>query len=325
MNQKISKAVDLAVALARRLGDKAPESPTDKLLPLQVSVSGGRTSMYMAAKLKRKWQGLRELIFIFANTSKEDDRTLDFIEQCDQHFGLGIVWVEAVVNQKHGKGVGYRVVNHATAARDGSVFEAVMAKHGLPNQTFQSCTREMKARTIRAYMRDRLGKKAKYETAIGIRSDETFRINWVSAALSRTIYPLATEWPVTSLQIRKFWAAMPFDLQLKDYEGNCDLCWKKSKRKKATILLERPEVADWWVEMEEKYSGLLKKEEVARGVTAARTMHRDYETTLDLLDYAKSGEFKRAVDLYEKHLKEVGYTMFDSELDAETACFCGVD
>ena len=49
----------------------------------------------------------------------------------------------------------------------------------------------------------------------------------------------------------RFWSAQPFDLNLKTYEGNCDLCIKKSEKKVLTILAENPGIEEWW-EAEEK-------------------------------------------------------------------------
>ena len=85
-----------------------------------------------------------------------------------------------------------------------------------------------------------------YHTAIGIRADETHRINWESAKRHKYIYPLAVDFRVDSKYIRKFWSNQDFDLNLKDYEGNCDMCWKKSKRKLYTLIQDRPELIEWF-------------------------------------------------------------------------------
>jgi hypothetical protein len=41
--------------------------------------------------------------------------------------------------------------------------------------------------------------------------------------------------------VREFFGASRIDLGLKDYEGNCDLCFKKSLKKRLTIIKENPE------------------------------------------------------------------------------------
>lgn len=70
-------------------------SQTEKPV-LQVNVSGGRTSAFMAKRIKDQWSDLFQLIFLFSNTSFEDPRTLDFVDAVDRNFGLGLIWLEAV-------------------------------------------------------------------------------------------------------------------------------------------------------------------------------------------------------------------------------------
>lgn len=59
--------------------------------------------------------------------------------------------------------------------------------------------------------------------------------------------------PTTKLDVNKFWLEQDFRLNIKSYEGNCDLCFKKSDRKLLTILKENPDSADWWHLMAAKY------------------------------------------------------------------------
>jgi hypothetical protein len=33
---------------------------------------------------------------VFANTGQEREETLEFVKQCDDHFGFGTVWIEGV-------------------------------------------------------------------------------------------------------------------------------------------------------------------------------------------------------------------------------------
>lgn len=61
-----------------------------------VCFSGGRTSAFMSKMIKES--GIADCVYVFANTGQERNETLDFVNQCDQRFGLGVVWVEAVVN-----------------------------------------------------------------------------------------------------------------------------------------------------------------------------------------------------------------------------------
>jgi hypothetical protein len=41
-----------------------------------------------------------------------------------------------------------------------------------------------------------------------------------------------------------------FDLGLRDYEGNCDLCMLKSKGAKKRLIRDNPGMGDWWAERE---------------------------------------------------------------------------
>lgn len=212
------------------------------------SFSGGRTSAFMAHLLLQK-HSKDDLLFVFANTGKENPETLDFVNECDTRWNLGVVWLEALVLPEKGKGTTYRIVDYKTASRNGEPFSAVNEKYGIPNQNFPHCTRELKEVPIRKYVQDVCGKD--YQMAIGIRADERARLNLLRAEKEQWVYPLAFDEPTTKQMVRAFWKTQPFDLQLEDYMGNCDLCWKKSQKKRLKILNERPELGDWW-ESEEK-------------------------------------------------------------------------
>ena len=67
----------------------------DKLL---VSVSGGKTSGYMAEMIKRLYSEKYEILYIFANTGEENEATLQFLDTMDKAFNLDLVWLEAVVH-----------------------------------------------------------------------------------------------------------------------------------------------------------------------------------------------------------------------------------
>lgn len=120
---------------------------------LFVSFSGGRTSAYMTKRLldERRWT--HDVRVLFANTGQENEKTLEFVRDCDRHFGFGTIWLEAVTDPKKGNGVRAKRVKFRTAARDGEPFEAAIAKHGIPNRNFPHCTRETKTRPMRAWLR----------------------------------------------------------------------------------------------------------------------------------------------------------------------------
>jgi hypothetical protein len=273
--------------------------------PLLISFSGGRTSAAMAKYLKDKYEGKRDMLFVFANTGKERPETLDFINECDKRWSLGVVWIEAEVQKDKGAGTLYKIVSYDTADRKGVIFESMIAKYGIPNKAQPHCTRDLKIVPIHKLAKDILGKD--YETAIGIRIDEVHRINWEKAKDKQYIYPLATELKATSQSIRKFWDGQDFDLQLKDYEGNCDMCWKKSERKLLTMILETPSLIDWWVDMETKYGG-----------DENYSFFRANKSGLDLIELSKQ-PFRKSVDLWD--LSQQAPKMF-TDLDIEFDCFC---
>ncbi len=58
-----------------------------------------------------------------------------------------------------------------------------------------------------------------------------------------------------------FWAAQPFDLQLKPYEGNCTLCFLKHPAKRERIAKDRPDLLAWWVEQERRTGQFFRQDQ----------------------------------------------------------------
>lgn len=275
----------------------------DNKQPLLVSFSGGRTSAFMTKLLIEmpKYQK-GNLLIVYANTGKENEATLEFVNECDKRWNLGITWLEADVNPEKGKGTNYKIVDFITASRKGEPFEDVISKYGLPSKLYRHCTRELKEVPIHKFAKDILG--SDYLTAIGIRADEKHRIG----SKPKYIYPLA-EMGFTEEIIRNWWDKQDFDLQLKDYEGNCDLCFLKSQRKKLTLISENPNITDWWNEMERKYSSEYQEK---------FDMIRD-KSIQELVEMAKE-PFRKALDKHELN-KQQG-NLFQAEMDVEYDCFC---
>lgn len=223
---------------------------TNRLL---ISFSGGETSAYMTWWIMQNWRArYDDILVVFANTGQENEQTLEFIKRCDDHFGFGTVWIEAV--QYHGarKSAGFRVVTFETASRDGAPFEDAIRKYGIPNSRAKDCTRNLKQRPIEAFARAQGWETGSYDLAIGIRADEIDRMSPYQQQ-RRIVYPLISGQPMTKPKINTWWAAQPFRLALKGYQGNCKWCWKKSFRKHFTIISETPEVYDFPRRMEAQY------------------------------------------------------------------------
>jgi len=139
-----------------------------------VSFSGGETSGNMCKWLLDNYGHLYYFVFVFANTGREHEETLIFVDKCDREFGLQLVWIEAVTSPIKGMGTKHKIVNFKTACRDGSVFEDFIKKEGIPNTSRQHCTTRLKTRPIRHWMKQEGLINCK--TAIGMRSDEKQRI-----------------------------------------------------------------------------------------------------------------------------------------------------
>jgi 3'-phosphoadenosine 5'-phosphosulfate sulfotransferase (PAPS reductase)/FAD synthetase len=260
-----------------------------------VSFSGGRTSGFMGRLLQVSpiYKDYKK-VFIYANTGKEHEETLQFIKDCDDNFGFNTVWVEADITQERGVGPKCKVVDFETATRIDQYgpFDALVQKLGIPNPAKSGhCTRDIKNTPINKFMTGVLGyKKKEYITAIGIRGDEPKRLTDRDDAF----YPLADPFNIDELAVRQWWKQQTFDLQLPDYKGNCNLCFKKSERKMLTCMAEEPEQADWWIEQEESAKlipgkdGVPKKHRFSRAGTPAK----------ELLERAIAGDFDPIKDKF---------------------------
>ena len=271
---------------------------------LVISFSGGRTSAFMTKFIMehKKYKDFNKIV-VFANTGKEKEETLEFVNECDKSWGFNVVWVEADVIPEKGVGTNFKIVDFKTAARNGEPFEDVIRKYRLPTIIGSHCTRDLKLAPINKYLKS-LNLEGDVYTAIGIRYDERNRMS-NTAEEKKIIYPLIEDIKIDSSFIRKWWSTQTFDLKLKDYEGNCDLCFKKSINKRLTLIKENPSIADWWQEMENKYSD----DVVPRF---------DLRTNLSinqLIEMAKK-PFKSVEDMHELNNKQI--SLFDVSID----CLC---
>lgn len=229
-------------------------------MDIVVSVSGGRTSGFMAGWLKKHYKD-GDLKFVFANTGLEHENTLIFVDKLDKYFNLDLQWLEADVQPKKGDGTRFKKVCFDTASRNGKPFEDVIEKYGIPSVAFPHCTRELKVAPIDAWARE----NAKgWHKAIGIRIDEIDRMA-ADAKKRKIIYPLISMVKANKPMVLDFWAKMPFDLDLEEHYGNCVTCYKKTDRKLFTILKETPEWFDFFERMEKEhgYSKIAGKEKQA--------------------------------------------------------------
>jgi 3'-phosphoadenosine 5'-phosphosulfate sulfotransferase (PAPS reductase)/FAD synthetase len=279
------------------------------------ATSAGLTSVMMAVKMK-EWYPGANVVNVFLNTSKEDIRSLEFMNECDKYYGLNLVYLEAVFHEK-GKGTTYRTTSFENLYKNGEIFEQGIKKYGIPSRVNKWCNREMKVIPMNKYANDLFGKN-NWSLAIGIRIDEMDRIS-ESYKTNNIFYP-PFENKINKHERNKFWKDEPIKLNIKGYEGNCDLCFEKSKRKKLTIAVENPNKLIWWDEMEKKYSLVEiegKKQYNKMVLNGGSYFGRMNESIQQLIEEAKN-PFSKATDeyIYESD-------MFDFESDCGRSCSLG--
>ena len=238
-------------------------NPYEITEPTCISFSGGRTSAFMLHKVLLNGGGQlpSQAKVIFANTGKEEEATLKFVDECSKRWNVPISWLEyAEVDGEHS----FKVVDYQTASRNGEPFEQII-KHfnnALPNGRARYCSANLKTRTFYRYLKS-IGWE-EWESFLGIRADEPkrvvkFRANPNPEGKHETVYlPLAQD-NISSKDVSNFWKAQDFDLGLpningKTMHGNCDLCMLKPKAQILSLIQEKPERALWWIKQEEEAS-----------------------------------------------------------------------
>lgn len=267
--------------------------------PTCISFSGGRTSAYMLWRVLQENGGKLpdDAIVCFANTGKEDEATLRFVQKCSDEWDAPITWLEYIPDAP-----GYRIVSFETASRHGEPFEQVIRKKNyLPNAVTRFCTIELKIRPMAKYLVDLGMAETKSEgenmSMIGIRADEPRRAAKIS---DKSRIPLFFA-GVTKEDVGAFWRSQHFDLELPNINGvtmhgNCDLCFMKCASQILSLIAERPERAVWWAKMES--TTLASRPDGAR----FRNDRPSYQQMLTFTEQQRS--------------------MFDDDNDG-VACFCG--
>lgn len=218
--------------------------------PTCISFSGGRTSAYMLWRYINDNNGLPDNAYIcFSNTGKEQEETLKFVNDCSLHWGVEIIWLEFDDSESK-----FKIVDFESASRNGEPFEKLIKKRKyLPNPVARFCTGELKILTIERYFKS-LG-ILEFETAVGIRADESRR----AAKMKDKLTPLIHA-NVTQKTVQDFWKINSFDLGLNFNNGitplgNCDLCFLKGGSQIVSLISDKPERAVWWAKMESDIGG----------------------------------------------------------------------
>lgn len=213
--------------------------------PACINFSGGRTSAYMLRQIQLA--GSLEdpsVVPVFADTGKERPETYKFILQFELEFGVDV-----------------KVVRYPSPV-DQTPFEAMIRKERyLPNPKQRICTDRLKIIPAEKFFKKQFGDE--YQNVLGIRADEQHRaakirrnpLGW------RSTFPLL-EAGVTKQVVRAKSRAQSFDLELQDWEGNCDLCFMKGSVKRARIVRDSPERAQWWIDMEKLVGARFRKDSI---------------------------------------------------------------
>jgi len=234
--------------------------------PACIALSGGRTSAYMLVKILDAHNGILPdyVQVLFANTGKEMPETLAFVNDCGKELGVKITWLElAKMTDVSDEGERtkfkreFKVVDFESASRNGEPFEILINAMGMiPNAVMRSCTGNLKIRVMVTYLKS-IGYESPWMQYVGIRGDEQRRAKKIHGRTEEgheTFCPLWVD-GVTAKEVGDFWSSMPWDLNLPNNNGvtdwgNCDLCFLKGKTKRASIIRERPDLADWWIKIE---------------------------------------------------------------------------
>lgn len=266
--------------------------------PTCISFSGGRTSGYMLYKiLEAHNMSLPSDAYVcFANTGKEEEATLRFIDRCSKEWNVDIHWLEYTNDEPN-----FKRVTFETANRTGKPFEELVNRRKyLPNPVTRYCTSQLKIRVINQYLRS-IGWEdhSENEDWMGIRADEPRRVAKIK---DRSRVPLAVM-GVTSADIHDFWKNSHFDLELpiingKTMHGNCDLCFLKPLAQIVSLIQEKPEKAIWWAKMEKLGSEISSN-------PSGTVFRQDRPNYSSMLQFTKDQQM-----------------MFDVNEEA-IACFCG--
>lgn len=253
--------------------------------PAVISFSGGRTSAFMLAKMVEAGIG-PDVHVTFANTGKEREETLEFVRDVGLHLGVKVRWLERL--HEGAEAPTFREVDFASASRKGEPFDLLLDERKfLPNPVTRFCTTELKIRVMKAFM---LSQGHEHWTNIvGLRADEPRRVSKQRNATQKDRWDVAL--PLADAGVRKddvvlWWKKQPVDLQLRSWEGNCDLCFLKGTMKKRRIIEDTPAAADWWIAAERRLASPFRSDapSYAALATAARDQLRMFPN--DIFDEA---------------------------------------
>lgn len=237
----------------------SPFLPRDEISIVQTS--GGRTSALLAALSDRRCK------LFYENTGRENERTLEFVDLLGKHLNRQITWLEFRPPNVKGsppKEFGFAIVDFATAARKGEPFSEMMeainayrdSKGNPPIAPWargRICTTHLKHRVLDHYLTS-IGVYG-HERLLGLRADEPERVARLSGqeTKEKTLRSPLHEAGIRKVDVLEFWSEQEFDLDLPEYEGNCDGCFLKDEADVSRAIGDVPERLAWWKGMEDRW------------------------------------------------------------------------
>lgn len=232
--------------------------------PQVVSLSGGRTSGYLARIMQDKVEELGwNVHFVFMDTGAEAPETYEFIRNIVKHWGIKLTVIRTVVHPEMNVGVTYREISIDEMGPDLHPWKDMIAKYGVPTINTPYCTSRMKTEPHDKWCDDNFG-KGNYTTWLGIRADEPQRLTYYDPNFDMFSMDVPEERAIRYLaeldlagkpQINEWWSKQPFDLGIEDYAGNCVFCIKKGANKLYAAAQAYPDMA-------QKFRDMLHADEV---------------------------------------------------------------
>lgn len=199
-----------------------------------VSLSGGRTSAYLAHIMKDRDP---ETEFIFMDTGAEHPKTYEFIRNIIKHWKIKLTCLRVIPNPEMNKPSTYEILSASQIGPDLEPWKRMLRKYGHPYVGGAFCTDRMKTVPFIKYCDERFG-RGNYTTWLGMRIDEPKRITPKPG-----IRYLAEISDFEKQDVIDWWRDQPFDLEIQEHLGNCVFCIKKSIQKVALAAKDEPELA----------------------------------------------------------------------------------
>lgn len=205
-----------------------------------VSLSGGRTSAYLAYLMKERDP---ETEFIFMDTGAEHPKTYEFIRNIVKHWKLNLTCLRVVPDPEMNKPSTYEILQVNQICPDLEPWRRMLRKYGHPYVGGAFCTDRMKTVPFMKYCDEKYG-RGNYHTWLGMRVDEPRRLKKKPG-----ISYLAEISEFEKQDVIEWWGEQPFDLEIQEHLGNCVFCIKKSLQKVALAAKDEPEMANEFIDV----------------------------------------------------------------------------